>query len=666
MNRVLLLNMPFHMLHYPAIGISLLKAGLERAGFPCDILYLNLAFIEHVCRQQADISEGLGAFTMYDVLGWHMLVDWLFAADLFGERPEEPNCRVKEFLARSPYLLGPDDPSLGDPGAGSRRVLQMRREVTPFLDDCMERIAWDAYDIVGFTCMYNQQTASLALARRLKARYPEKTILFGGPGCEQEMGEALHRLFPFVDVVCLGKADWVLPALVRRLRSGEDLGSLPGLAFRRDGARYSTLRQPPVTGALDDLPYPDYCDYFAQLEQNLVSGLIQPLLPFETSRGCWWGERSHCTFCGLNGASLTYSRKSPERALAELTYLSERYKTRVLQATDNILDMAYFRTLLPALQASHLGLELFYEIKANLTRGQVRLLKEAGVQLIQPGIESLSTPILRLMRKGTTALQNIQLLKWAREVGVQAGWNMLMGLPGEDPAEYSRMAEMVPALVHLQPPVHCVHIALVRFSPYFYEREALGVCDVRPSEAYRCIYPFPEEDLEQLAYFFDYDHLDGRDPRTYVRPLVQAVAAWRENRRASLTFARSGEALLIRDARGPAVTWVRLRGPQCAVYEFCDQVHALPAIEAHAQRACVARGAASGQPEDMDVGVPGDAPAGAIEPEGLREAEYSRPALERLLAELVALRLMLHDDGHYLSLAICAHGESELVARNGP
>ena len=52
--------------------------------------------------------------------------------------------------------------------------------------------------------------------------------------------------------------------------------------------------------------------------------------------------------------------------------------------------------------------------------------------------------------------------------------------------------------------------------------------------------------------------------------------------------------------------------------------------------------------------MPGAGPAGAIEPQGLREGEYSRPALERLLAELVDLKLMLQEDGRYLSLAICA------------
>jgi len=674
MKRVLLLNMPFDRLAEPAIGISLLKAGLKRAGYPCDILYLNLAFVERVCRAQEDVMRGVDALISYGEMRTHFLLlgDWPFAADLYGE-PVAGGGRLEEIFAlctSEQKQHNPWAPPEVDLQALSSRVLQMRAHVAPFLADCMEQIAWEDYDIVGFTCKSNQQTASLALARRIKERYPEKTILFGGPGCEQEMGEALHRLFPFVDVVCSGKADWVLPELVRRLRCGDDLGTLPGLAFRRDGATHSTMRQPALSGALDDLPYPDYSDYFAQLEQNLVSGLIQPILPFETSRGCWWGEKSRCTFCGSNGTGLTYRSKSAERALAELADLAERYERRyAMSAVDHILDMKYFQTLLPALRASHLGLELFYETKANLTREQVRLLKEAGVEEVQPGIESLSTPILRLMRKGTTALQNIQFLKWARAVGLRVVWNLLMGFPGEDPAEYSRMAEMVPALVHLQPPDGPARIRLDRFSPYFEEREALGVCNVQPADVYRYIYPFPEEDLEQLAYFFDYDYLDGRGPWAYVRPLAEALAAWQEKADASLTYTRSGETLLVRDARGPAVAWVRLRGPQCAVYEFCDQVHAFPVIEALAQRACAARGVASGRPEGRGGGTPGDEPAGAIEPEGLREGDYSRPALERLLAEMVGLRLMLRDDGHYLSLAIYAEqsamGESGQVARNG-
>jgi ribosomal peptide maturation radical SAM protein 1 len=668
--RVLLLDMPFHALEYPSIGLSLLKAGLEGAGLPCDIRYLSLAFAERLCHGQEDVVEGLNLFSAYHDVGarFGLLADWLFSADLFGEPAEGTAGRIEDLLPRfQDQLLAPLASLEADLQAWSRQVREMRAGVTPFLEDCLARMDWDLYDIIGFSCSYQQEVASLALARRIKARYPEKTVIFGGANCEQEMGEALHRLFPFVDVVCSGKADWLFPELVRRLRAGEDLGGLPGLAFRRDGAHCSTIGQPPLGGPLDDLPYPDYRDYFTQLQQNMLASLIEPRLPFETARGCWWGQRSHCTFCGLSGRSPVYSSKSAGRAFTELAFLSERYPVQTLQSVDNILDMGYFHTLLPALEASGMNLRLMYATKANLTKEQVYRLKAAGVQGIQPGIESLSTSILRLMRKGTTCLQNVQLLKWASEAGLRVAWNLLVGLPGEDPAEYPRMAETMRALSHLEPPHACRLIRLERFSPYFDEQAALGVTRVRPLDIYRSIYPFPDKELAQLAYFFDYDHADGRDPLAYVWPVVEAVEAWHQNRRASLSYTRAGDTLLICDARGPVVTWARLNGPQRAVYEFCDAARALPGIEAHARDACQARRGATAArtpaarqdlaftPRPANAAGPGcDGEAVQfVEPTGLEEGEYSRAELEHLLAELVDLRLMLSDDGRYLSLATC-------------
>ncbi len=38
-------------------------------------------------------------------------------------------------------------------------------------------------------------------------------------------------------------------------------------------------------------------------------------VPYETSRGCWWGQKKHCTFCGLNPLGMNYRAKSPERAV---------------------------------------------------------------------------------------------------------------------------------------------------------------------------------------------------------------------------------------------------------------------------------------------------------------------------------------------------------------
>src|SRR4029077_2997389 len=134
---------------------------------------------------------------------------------------------------------------------------------------------------------------------------------------------------------------------------------------------------------------------------------------------------------------------------------------------DNIIDWKYFDTFLPELRDAELDLKIFYELKANLSKAQVRLLKDSGVDYIQPGIESLSTPILRLMKKGTSALQNIRLLKWCAEFKVDPSWIVIYGFPLEPPQEYDRMSALVPSLVHLPAP-KMVPLAVYRFSPYHF------------------------------------------------------------------------------------------------------------------------------------------------------------------------------------------------------
>ncbi len=212
---------------------------------------------------------------------------------------------------------------------------------------------------------------------------------------------------------------------------------MPGLIYR-DGDRSivgASIGASPIS-KLDELPYPDYDDYFEQLQASSlnINGSVD--LPFETSRGCWYGAKHHCTFCGLNGETMAYRSKSPSRALKEIQFLAGRHGVKRLTATDNILDTRYLAELLPELERGDSKLSLFYEVKANLRREQLAALKRAGIDRLQPGIESLSTSILQLMRKGCTALQNLQTLKWASELRIQMFWNFLAGFPGEDPRDY--------------------------------------------------------------------------------------------------------------------------------------------------------------------------------------------------------------------------------------
>ena len=145
--------------------------------------------------------------------------------------------------------------------------------------------------------------------------------------------------------------------------------------------------------------------------------------------------------------------------------------------------MRYFKDFIPGLIASNLGVSFYYETKSNLNKTQVRLLRDARISEIQPGIESLSDAVLKLMRKGVSGLQNIQLLKWCKELGVKCDWNFLWGFPGEAAEEYARLAGVVPLLTHLQPPESYATIRLDRFSPNYFDAERMGFTEVQPLAA---------------------------------------------------------------------------------------------------------------------------------------------------------------------------------------
>jgi ribosomal peptide maturation radical SAM protein 1 len=308
---------------------------------------------------------------------------------------------------------------------------------------------------------------------------------------------------------------------------------------------------------------------------------------FESSRGCWWGAKKHCTFCGLNGTTMAFRQKSAERVYQEVFDLSRRYRNLTLAAVDNILDMRYFHELLPRLAEQDHDLALFYEVKANLTREQVRMMAAAGITQIQPGIESLNSALLRLMNKGVTAIQNIQLLKWCREFGIEPLWNILYSFPGEQAEQYADYPRIMRCLFHLRPPSGISPVIFERFSPYHFDREKYGLT-LSPLPDYRFLYPSGDIDLEKVAYYFDgtCPGLENRSP-AYIGPITEAyqqwLAAWKSGN-VIFQYEVGPGFLILYDNRSDSVNGERvtrrqiLNELQSVIYLFCDEVRSVGTI----------------------------------------------------------------------------------------
>jgi ribosomal peptide maturation radical SAM protein 1 len=609
--RVALVNMPFTTSRSPSIQLGLLQAVLSTHGISAQSVYLNLR-----------LAAVLG-WNTYEVLcndRTLLLGEWLFARAAFDDDAPDGDGYLTEFESEI-------DDYLKAMGRDSRYLLDLRERVLPgFVDNCAESVDWSSFDVVGFSSIFEQNCAALALARRLKARIPSLITVFGGANFEDEMGLEYVRALPWVDYAVIGEGDEVFPAFLHRLSRGEDAGALAGVASRTGNTVRFAGRAPPVTN-LDVLPEPDYEEFFSTESELEMPSTVQGKtvsVPFETARGCWWGAKHHCTFCGLNGLGMAFRSKSPERVLREVDELAERHAVYQLVAVDNILDLRYIESVFGPLAQRHRDYTFFYETKANLSHEQLKQLAKGGVWHLQPGIESLSTEILRLMRKGTTGIQNVRLLKWGRYYGTSIHWNILLGFPGERLEHYHQQFATMRLIPHLQPPESVGRIWLERFSPHYTERDSFGIKDVRPEPAYSYVYPTTLE-KDRIAYFFAYDASETV-PMSAHEEMLSYVADWQEEWKSDnppfLAYQRGAGRLTVTDGRQSGRPQIlRFDEFSALVYECCTPTAHSVARIVRALR------------EDKGLDV---------------DEDRVRQALD----EFTVSGLMLEENGVYLSLAV--------------
>jgi ribosomal peptide maturation radical SAM protein 1 len=614
---VSLVSMPFKDLRHPPIQLGILQRCLTRVGIAARSHSFELAFMEHLHSRTVDADEAqrLSVADYRHVACQDFVInlgDWIFKVSPYAE----PSPEDDEYLDYARSQISED---------AVMTAIQMKRFVPEFLTAAADELLAGKPRIIGFSTVFQQNIASLVLAKILKAMDPSLTIVFGGGNCDGPMGAALHECFPWIDVVVRGEGERVFPEVVLDTLAGRTVRPQPGLCYRVDGRSVVVPQETTPQVPMDEVPTPTYEEFFERLERSPLRAELWPevAILFESSRGCWWGAKSHCTFCGLNNSLMPFRTRPAARVVEEILGFAAQYKVLDFVAVDDIIDLGHIRDLLPRLSAAGCDLEIFYETKANLKKDQLRTFHSSGVHAIQPGIESLSTPILRLMRKGVTALQNIRLLKWCAEIGITPAWNLLYGFPGEPPQEYARMAELIPSLIHLTPP-NFMPVQMERFSPYFDRPAEFGMELTGPLPQYRFLYSVSSEALSNLAYDFEHRYLDGRDPETYVTGLRDAVDRWRQ-------FSRDGPGCLCY-RRGPGFLRVedRRAGLEAADYRF-------DGIEEKIYLAC-------------DAGATADQLSTQFAVDGDEDLEAKE--IEEFLDDLVQARLMYREGNCFLSLAI--------------
>lgn len=127
-------------------------------------------------------------------------------------------------------------------------------------------------DIVGFSCYVWNHNWNLTLAKKIKDKYPNCLIVFGGPSVNEEWTK-----HDFIDVAMFGEGEIAWAELLRLYNENKPIPGYWNNPRQNDIANFPS---PYVTGFFDKI-----------IEENPD---VSWFMMLETNRGCPY----HCTFCG--------------------------------------------------------------------------------------------------------------------------------------------------------------------------------------------------------------------------------------------------------------------------------------------------------------------------------------------------------------------------------
>jgi ribosomal peptide maturation radical SAM protein 1 len=565
---IALVSMPTLSGRFPSFQLALLKSFLEQQGFPSQSFSLFMYFGTHV------------GWTMNEVLAevWPSLVgEWIWTKAAFPDHEQDD--RYFEVFERNFHSI------CELAGCSLDDLRRLRDEAAPrFIDFCVESTDWSRFGLVGFSLVFQQLLASIAFARALKARHPSLPIIFGGAALEDDIAEEVIRGCPQVDHVFCGDAEISLPGVIKSILANEPVQGLPGVMSRDGGAVVFGGRAPNLRD-LNVTPVPDFDEYFyarSESGYDRYSPDGDLLLPIETARGCWWGVKHHCTFCGLNRAGMEFRAKEPTQVIDMIETLSRRYGRLDFNAIDNIMAPEYAEQLFGKLAETKSDIRLHYEIRPHFKRAQLARMRTGGLVSVQPGIESFSTHVLKLMKKHSTGMRNLELTKWCTYYGINNLYNILVGFAGETTDDYRLQCDVIGKIAHLQPPYAIVKARADRGSPMFTEPERHGVGTLRPAECYPYLFPRGRFDLNKISYYFDHDG-PGLLADSEYDEIFHRVGVWQEQWRAgprpTLSYRKSCSSIFIEDGRAPHARNFQYSDGAAALYEFCLDARTGQAIE---------------------------------------------------------------------------------------
>ena len=282
-------------------------------------------------------------------------------------------------------------------------------------------------DIVAMALFINNVDRCLRVAQMVKAANKEIAVVMGGPQAtifpDQTIG---HN---DVDVIVISEAEISFCGVVANSGDEDALRQVKGIWFKTAAGELIKTDRQPLIDDMDSIPKPALDLYPMEQYYPAVHVWGNKVANYVTSRGCPY----ECTFCE---AKMTFGRTfryhSPDRIMADLNTLNDKYGFDSFQFYDDIFTTNRVRTL-----------DLCEKLKNNdrkykwmcwtrtdrLDPELCKAMKEAGCYLIVFGCETADQRLLDRIKKSLTVEQNYEGIRLANAAGIRTMSSFMLGLP---------------------------------------------------------------------------------------------------------------------------------------------------------------------------------------------------------------------------------------------
>ena len=329
---------------------------------------------------------------------------------------------------------------MGNPEENLSGILSATADTVrnPFIhmyeEHLLEKVNWNDYGLLGISIIHiGQVIPGLTLARLLRKKFEHLHIVIGGSvfNRHSDLLDNKQALFEeFFHSAIVSEGEKPLEELVSHLKEGKSLTTVPNLIYMEE---QKVIHNPKA----EALPYEHLvCPTFDQfpLEKYLMP---YPVLPYMSSRGCYWGK---CTFCTHSFIYDSYYRKENETRVAEeLGQLGKKYNTKYFTFSDEAISPNAFNRMSKAIlkqgvEMRALGM-LKFESGDKETPELFEDIYKAGFLMLFFGLESANDRILKIIDKGCDQDTERSVLKNSSEAGIWNHLYLFFGFPTEEREE---------------------------------------------------------------------------------------------------------------------------------------------------------------------------------------------------------------------------------------